>query len=856
MGYDAFISYSHDVDDARAEAIEAGLERFAKPWYRRQSLNVFRDRTGLSANPGLWTSIAENLDDSEWLVVLCSPEAAASPWVGREIEHWVATKPAGHLLPVLTAGELLWDDAAGAFDMARSSAAHPALASGFSEEPLWVDLRFAAAPEQRTLRDVRFRDAIADLAAPMHGVAKDQLIGEDIRQHRRTMRFAWGAVATLVLLAIATVFGAAAAARNAQEAERLADEVLAANASLDELKAQQAAVEQSLNESQAELDATQTELDAANANADAANADAANANANAAAADTARDAANGERDAAVTESQRLQGVADAAQLGAAAALFTQASAEDLAAAAQAAASAASEDATRAAAAAAEATRLQLKADEQAKIAEVKRVQAENDRAEAEAAAAEAEQHAAEVDAQAESARLANLASNSDLQGRQLDVALLLAAESASVRPDSGGAAFAAVGATGDAISPEARGALLSTLSASTGVSRFLSFGCDVRVPEHCVAAPRRLGKVAVSPDGRSVVAVEDSGAIQSGRRSARLYLWRDIDGTDPTVELLADDVGCVTDLQWLSPTAFTTVEGTVSGSSCLDPALVNGPEGVPFALSRVRLWEPSTATIVDFCDLFGSAGYAPWSRSPVAVSSDGRHASLNCALVDDGTILAGAALSVLFDTGTFAWELVPTHALGLTFSPSGRYATGQDFLGDLSNGVPQAIWDLQNLTDSDPSLCPAGCFEKVPLVRADLTFPLTFDAEEHYAVASVVDADGFHPELAVVDVAVGAQVGRVVVPSGVAGASFLPNHVLVVSDLAGGVTFVHWPTRQTLGVSASPASVRVRTLSTFLPPARTSTCWCSSGSASQTIRHRSSWSTATRSRSSASCPAG
>lgn len=56
-GYDAFISYSHALDGSLAPALQTGLERFAKPWYRPRALRVFRDTTNLAANPGLWSSL-------------------------------------------------------------------------------------------------------------------------------------------------------------------------------------------------------------------------------------------------------------------------------------------------------------------------------------------------------------------------------------------------------------------------------------------------------------------------------------------------------------------------------------------------------------------------------------------------------------------------------------------------------------------------------------------------------------------------------------------------------------------------------------------------------------------------------
>src|SRR5262245_23541512 len=111
MRYDAFISYSHAADSQLAPRLQDGMQRMARPWWRRRALHVFRDNTGLTANPGLWTSIATAMDSAEWFVFLASPEAAASPWVQREIEHWLEHRDIDHILPVVTDGEWVWDDA-------------------------------------------------------------------------------------------------------------------------------------------------------------------------------------------------------------------------------------------------------------------------------------------------------------------------------------------------------------------------------------------------------------------------------------------------------------------------------------------------------------------------------------------------------------------------------------------------------------------------------------------------------------------------------------------------------------------------------------------------------------------------
>ena len=208
MAYAAFISYSHTADDRFAEGLQKALHQFAKPWYKIRALHVFRDQTNLSANPALWKSIEQALRDSSYFLLLASPEAAGSKWVRREIEFWRDNKSAHTLLLVLTQGDLIWDANRGDFDWERTNAIPRLLGSFFTEEPLWVDFRNAKAQEQLSLRSAPFRTRVADLAAPLHGRSKEELDGEDLREHRRTLRVAGLAVAGLVILLCAALVAA------------------------------------------------------------------------------------------------------------------------------------------------------------------------------------------------------------------------------------------------------------------------------------------------------------------------------------------------------------------------------------------------------------------------------------------------------------------------------------------------------------------------------------------------------------------------------------------------------------------------------------------------------------------------
>lgn len=216
--YDVFISYSNAADKRLAPALQRGLQRFAKPFYRRQALRVFRDKTGLAVNESLWVSITGALDASRHFLLLASPDSATSHWVRREVAHWLAKSSGRRLLILLTDGEIVWDDTANDFDWNHTTALPKELSGVFQEEPLWLDLRWARTEEHLSLRHPRFRDGIADLAATLHGIPKDRIAGRDIQEHRRTLAAAWSAVTALIVLTIVAVLAAYVAHRNEQQA--------------------------------------------------------------------------------------------------------------------------------------------------------------------------------------------------------------------------------------------------------------------------------------------------------------------------------------------------------------------------------------------------------------------------------------------------------------------------------------------------------------------------------------------------------------------------------------------------------------------------------------------------------------
>ena len=87
-GYDAFISYSHQHDQALGPALQGSLERFAKPWRSLRTSRIFIDKANLAASPELWGSVEKSLAASSWFILLASDDAAQSFWVDREVRWW------------------------------------------------------------------------------------------------------------------------------------------------------------------------------------------------------------------------------------------------------------------------------------------------------------------------------------------------------------------------------------------------------------------------------------------------------------------------------------------------------------------------------------------------------------------------------------------------------------------------------------------------------------------------------------------------------------------------------------------------------------------------------------------------
>jgi WD40 repeat protein len=202
--FDAFISYSHDADHGLATLLGRRLERIATPWYGRRRLRVFCDRLTLGAQ-SLDDTIRSAMDDSRYLIVLASPEAAASRWVAAESEYWLAEHrdAAARVLIVLTEGILHWNPAARSYE--GNCLPRPLLKPGvFGAERKWVDLRGTNLANPASSDDL-LGDAVAEVAAELLGTTKDAVRGQEVTARRRARRALAGALSVLVAFMVAVV---------------------------------------------------------------------------------------------------------------------------------------------------------------------------------------------------------------------------------------------------------------------------------------------------------------------------------------------------------------------------------------------------------------------------------------------------------------------------------------------------------------------------------------------------------------------------------------------------------------------------------------------------------------------------
>ncbi len=197
--YKAFISYSHH-DELQAAWIHRALESYRVP--RRLAgtkgqfgtvpdklTPIFRDREDLSSATDLSEKISNALEESESLVVICSPASAQSPWVNEEIRQFRILGRSDRIFCFIVDGDPQSDDP-------KNACFPPALLEheyGLQHEPLAADTRKWA--DGKNLAKLK-------LVAGILGIRLDKLRRRELQRKRKFQAATGFAIAAVIALAV------------------------------------------------------------------------------------------------------------------------------------------------------------------------------------------------------------------------------------------------------------------------------------------------------------------------------------------------------------------------------------------------------------------------------------------------------------------------------------------------------------------------------------------------------------------------------------------------------------------------------------------------------------------------------
>ncbi|MDR1571526.1 MAG: TIR domain-containing protein [Clostridiales Family XIII bacterium] len=228
-GYTAFISYRHKpLDTAVAKAIHRQIEAYRVPAHiakasgRKRMGRLFRDQEELPLLADLGAGIRQALADSEWLILICSPDLPKSKWCMAEVDYFIELGRRDRILAVLAGGEpedsfppqLRFQDIDG---------------KSVEIEPLAADVRAAGAGASvGKVRGEKLR-----LIAPMLGVGYD-----DLRRRQRERFLRRLAVISVCVAAFSLAAGAYVLNQNALIARQRSEALISQSKFLSGISAE------------------------------------------------------------------------------------------------------------------------------------------------------------------------------------------------------------------------------------------------------------------------------------------------------------------------------------------------------------------------------------------------------------------------------------------------------------------------------------------------------------------------------------------------------------------------------------------------------------------------------------------
>lgn len=226
--YDAFISYRHVAPDRGwAKWLHQAIETYRvprqvaeQPGVRPLLRRVFRDEEELPVSSNLSREIDQALEQSRFLIVICSPKTPESHWCCAEIDRFREMGRHNQILALLVEGEPNESFPLPLRQIRRTRT----LDDGTIEqtiddvEPLAADVRPSRAESARVLK----RAARLRFVACILGCRYDDLRQREQARQNRRKTIAVGAMALLAMVMTMLAVFAAIQADRARAAERLA----------------------------------------------------------------------------------------------------------------------------------------------------------------------------------------------------------------------------------------------------------------------------------------------------------------------------------------------------------------------------------------------------------------------------------------------------------------------------------------------------------------------------------------------------------------------------------------------------------------------------------------------------------
>ncbi|MBQ9312117.1 MAG: toll/interleukin-1 receptor domain-containing protein [Bacteroidales bacterium] len=185
----AFISYRW-ADEKWAKWLQNKIESYSLPtaiYKKNKDLHrklkpCFRDKTDLGIGE-LTPELQENLRNSKFLIVICSPNSAKSTWVGAEIEYFISLGRKDSIIPFIIDGIPYNND--------EKDCLHPVIKKYFpqkdedgkSREILGANIN----EEGKGSRWIKKEKAAIKVIAKMHSLAFDELWQREKRRNRQKM---------------------------------------------------------------------------------------------------------------------------------------------------------------------------------------------------------------------------------------------------------------------------------------------------------------------------------------------------------------------------------------------------------------------------------------------------------------------------------------------------------------------------------------------------------------------------------------------------------------------------------------------------------------------------------------------